>query len=94
VTGRLFEADHVQIETGVEGYGLTPLHFAPTPDAPLRAMFADDVVEAHLDQLAARQQEDGGWPLTWNPPEGSATDEWRGKWMLEALLTLRAYGRV
>lgn len=94
VTGRLFEEDYVQIETGVTTYGLTPLFFAPAPDTPLRTMFADDVIEAHLDQLLERQQEDGGWPLTWNPPEGSATDEWRGKWTLDALLTLRAYGRI
>jgi len=91
--GRLFEADYVQLETGVSGYGLTPLQFAPSPDAPLRPLFADDVIEAHLDQLEARQEADGGWPLSWSPPMGAATDEWRGKWTLAAVLALRAYGR-
>ena len=92
--GRLFEADYVQLETGVAGYGLTPLQFAPSPDAPLRPLFPDDVIEAHLDQLATRQEADGGWPLSWSPPAGAATAEWRGKWTLAAALALRAYGRI
>ncbi|MHC4933679.1 MAG: hypothetical protein ACYTGV_15975, partial [Planctomycetota bacterium] len=94
VTARLFEADHVLIETPVRTYGLTPLHFAPTPDSPARSLFSDEVIEAHLDDLASRQQEDGGWPIHWFPPEGSATNEWRGRWTLDALLALRAYGRI
>jgi hypothetical protein len=94
VKGRLFEADYVQMETGVEGYGLTPLRFAPTPDAPLRDLFDDAVIEAHLDQLVDRQEEDGGWPIAWDPPEGAARAEWRGTWTLDALRTLRAYGRL
>ncbi|MHC4955724.1 MAG: hypothetical protein ACYTGZ_17875 [Planctomycetota bacterium] len=93
-TSRLLEADHVQLETPITTYGLTPLHFAPTPASPLKKLFSDAVVDAHLDDLLARQREDGGWPLFWNPPAGAATDEWRGRWTLEALRTLRAYGRL
>jgi hypothetical protein len=94
VTNRLFEADYVLLETPVRTYGLTPLHFAPAPDAPARALFSDDLIEAHLDDLAARQLDDGGWPIHWTPPAGSATAEWRGRWTLDALLALRAYGRI
>jgi len=94
VTGRLFEADYVLLKTPVETYGLTPLHFAPTPDSPTRVLFADDLIEAHLDDLASRQMDDGGWPIHWAPPAGSATDEWRGRWTLDALRVLRAYGRL
>jgi hypothetical protein len=82
------------METPVRTYGLTPLHFAPAPDSPLRRLFDDAVIEAHLDDLAGRQQNDGGWPIHWAPPEGAATDEWRGRWTLDALRTLRAYGRI
>lgn len=94
VTLRLFEADHVLLETPVQSYGLTPLHFAPTPDSRARGFFSDAVIEAHLDDLIARQQEDGGWPIHWSPPEGSARSEWRGRWTLDALSVLRAYGRI
>ena len=36
-TERLFESDHVALELPLKGYGLTPLHFAPTPEAPARS---------------------------------------------------------
>jgi hypothetical protein len=94
VTNRLFEADYVLLETPVRSYGLTPLHFAPTLDSPARSLFPNDVIEAHLDDLTARQQDDGGWPIHWSPPDGPAADEWRGRWTLDALLALRAYGRI
>jgi len=92
VTGRLFEADHVLLKTPVRIYGLTPLHFAPTPDAPLRALFSDALIAAHLDDLAASQLADGGWPIFWTPPAGAAVAAWRARWTLDALLVLRAYG--
>lgn len=94
VTARLFEADHVAMEIPQTTYGLTPLRFARTPDAPARALFAQDVIERHLDHLLAQQQEDGGWPISWEPPGPAAVCEWRGRWTLDALLVLRAYGRV
>ncbi|MHC4938674.1 MAG: hypothetical protein ACYTHK_06870 [Planctomycetota bacterium] len=94
VTARLFEADYVLRDTPITRYGLSPLHFAPAPDSPLRALFDDQVIERHLDYLLERQCEDGGWPLDWTPPPGAATNEWRGRLTLVALRTLRAYGRA
>jgi hypothetical protein len=44
--------------------------------------------------LAAQQQDDGGWPVrrrAW--PPGSAA-VWRAIVTVEALRTLRAYGRI
>lgn len=74
-------------------YGLTPLQLAPTP-ARARALFSEDQLAAHLDALAASQCEDGGWPISWTPPGAAARLEWRGRWTIEALATLRAYGRI
>ena len=59
-----------------------------------RGSFADDLIDAHLDALASCQQDDGGWPIAWTPPSPAAEFEWRGRWTLEALLCLRAYGRI
>ncbi|WP_305790151.1 hypothetical protein [Symbioplanes lichenis] len=75
-------------------YGLTPLHIAPTADSPWRDLFPAGDIEAHLDQLAAAQEKDGGWPITWEPPGPAARLEWRGMVTLQALRTLRSYGRI
>lgn len=82
------------VELPFEGYALTPLHLAPRPDAPARAAFDDATFAAHLDALAAGQQPDGGWPLSWEPPGEAARAEWRGRWTLDALAVLRAWGRL
>ncbi len=94
VTSRLFEADYVVLETPTSGYGLTPLWFAPQPNSRARALFADDVIEAHLDHVTSQQQDDGGWGITWTPPGPASVLEWRGRWTLMALRVLRAYGRI
>jgi hypothetical protein len=91
---QVFEAEWFTAEVPVTKYTLTPLHFAPAPDAPCRRLFSDAILDAHLDDLAARQQEDGGWPIFWQAPDGVSHDEWRGIWTLEALATLRAWGRL
>ncbi|MBK5224677.1 MAG: hypothetical protein JJE52_17735 [Acidimicrobiia bacterium] len=75
-------------------YGLTPLDFAASPQSPWRDRFADDVIEAHLDQLAAEQQDDGGWPIRWEPPTEPSVWEWRGMVTVDAVRTLMAYGRL
>jgi hypothetical protein len=73
-------------------YGVTPLHFAPTPDSYGRSLFSDELIEGHLDRLARDQQPDGGWPITWEPPGTASTLEWRGIETLRALRVLTAYG--
>ena len=76
------------------GYGLTPLHLAPSPDSPWRRLFGDATVQGHLDRLVHDQQPDGGWPITWEPPGSASALEWRGIETLRALRALRAYGRL
>ena len=81
-------------EAPVEGYGLTPLHFAPRPESKWRVLFSDAQIDGHLQDLIGRQQPDGGWPIAWEAPGPAAVLEWRGRWTLEAVCTLTAYGRV
>ncbi|MFW5743956.1 MAG: hypothetical protein ACOC2D_11840 [Spirochaetota bacterium] len=73
-------------------YGLTPLAFAVTADSPWRELFTPDQLEAHLHALAAEQQDDGGWPIRWQPPSAAAVQEWRGYATLGAVRTLVSYG--
>jgi hypothetical protein len=75
-------------------YALTPLHLAPSPDAMAGGLFAPELLGAHLDHLAGQQQEDGGWPVTWDPPSEGSLLEWRGRLTVEALMTLQNYGKV
>jgi hypothetical protein len=81
-------------KAGTSDYGVTPLGLCPTLTSIGRAAFSDDLIAAHLDDLASRQQSDGGWPITWQAPGDGAAIEWRGRLTLEALLILRAYGRL
>jgi len=76
------------------GYGVTPLHLASRPDSPWRALFDDATIDGHLDRLSRDQQEDGGWPISWEPPGVASTMEWRGIETLRALRVLAAYGRL
>ena len=75
-------------------YGVTPLHFAPSPDSPWVGLFDDAIIQRHLDRLARDQQDDGGWPITWTPPGTASILEWRGIETLRALRTLAAFGRL
>ena len=94
VAAQIEGSDWFVMETPVERYGLTPLHFAPSPLSPARRFFSRECIEAHLDDLLARQQADGGWPIFWEAPGPAATTEWRGRWTIDALAVLQAYGRI
>lgn len=47
-----------------------------------------------LSALAGQQAADGGWPINWETVSPMCELEWRGWKTLEALVTLRAYGRI
>lgn len=90
----LFEADFFCADVPVTGYGLTPLSFAPTPDSFCRRIFPDSQIEAHLKDLESKQEDDGGWPIQWEPPGDMAKWEWRSHKTVSALFTLQAYRRI
>ncbi|MFI0982888.1 hypothetical protein ACH4SP_38490 [Streptomyces sp. NPDC021093] len=80
------------------GYAPGEHHFAydyaRVPDSLARGWFTDEEMARSLDFLAAEQQEDGGWPLRWRAWAPGAVLEARPLVTIEALRTLRAYGRA
>lgn len=68
---------------------MRPLDFAPTPDRPVRALLAPEVIAADLQRLAGQQQDDGGWAVdfaSWSP---AAALEWRGYMTVRAISILQ-----
>ncbi len=92
VVEHLAKANHYRADPSDPSYGVTPLHIVPTPTSRWRSLFADDLVEGHLDRLQRDQQDDGGWAITWEPPSAASTLEYRGVMTLWALRVLAAYG--
>ncbi|MFO7698454.1 MAG: hypothetical protein R6X16_15045 [Anaerolineae bacterium] len=91
---QLSRAQFLIRDAPVRGYGLTPLNFCPSPEAYCRDLFTDGQYAGHLDDLASRQQPDGGWPITWSPPGDKAVWSWRAYATVRAIAVLRAWGRV
>jgi hypothetical protein len=90
----LHESGVVTTNPDAPGEVHQPLDFSPWPDARSRRLFPADLIDRHLDALAARQQEDGGWTInfpTWSP---AGAIEWRGIVTVHTLKILRAHGRL
>jgi hypothetical protein len=79
---------------GVEGELLDPLDVAPRPDHAGARLFPPARLEQALDELAAGQLADGGWEFTWLHWNEDSANASRSMVTLQALLTLRAYGRL
>lgn len=90
---KILEQKLVALTPTAENDTHTPLNYAPRPESMARRLFSDEVIEASLDALASAQQEDGGWPFNWLAWNPATALEWRGVVTVEALVTLRAYGR-
>ncbi|MEO3797262.1 hypothetical protein ABGB14_44275 [Nonomuraea sp. B10E15] len=82
----------VVLDPHATGEAHFPLDFAPEP---LRLpLFTQDVLDVHLDALAAAQSEEGGWNGNWLMWTPLVAHEWGGYITVHQLKTLRAYGRL
>ncbi len=70
-----------------------PYDYARTPGSLARAWFTDEEMTRSLDFLASEQREDGGWPIRWRAWAPGTALEARPMVTVEALRTLKAYGR-
>jgi hypothetical protein len=89
LTARLPASGAIAFDPAATGYAQFPLDWAPRPSSPLRPLFDRATIAFHLRALAARQQPDGGWPITWTAVGPGAEYEWRGWGTIQALVTLR-----
>ena len=71
-----------------------PHDFAPAPDSLARRWFSDVEIDRSLDALQAEQRTDGGWPFGWPAWTEVNRYDWGAVVTIEALLKLRAYGRL
>ena len=91
--GRRIRDELTALDPETPGYVKTPLAFAPAPGSIARRLYDSEDIELHLDALERRQDDDGGWPITWEPPGPIAVCEWRSIVTIESLVVLRNYGR-
>jgi hypothetical protein len=91
---KILEQGLVALDPNAGGEVHTPLDYAPEPTSVARQLFADEVIEAHLDALVAAQHEDGGWTFNWPVWTPVVETEWRGAVTVEMLVKLRDYGRL
>jgi hypothetical protein len=89
----LSKRDLVELDPDAPGEVHGPLDYAPAPGLA-SSLFDDAVLDAHLDHLARAQRDDGGWTFNWLAWSPAAEQDWRGARTVEALQTLRAYGRL
>ena len=82
----------LHLDPATDGYGLTPLDLAPSPNSRWRQLFGDSVIDGHLQRMIGSQDDDGGWPVAWTPPGTAALVEWRAIITLRNIRVLRAYG--
>ena len=94
ISPKLFQQKLVELDPAGAGEAFTPLSYAPRPDTLARRLFSDEVIELYLEALVAAQQPDGGWTFNWPDWNALTGLEWRGAMTVDALLTLRAYGRL
>jgi hypothetical protein len=81
-------------EGGAEGEALRPLDLSPHPGSRSRALLTEPQIEAHLDEVEAGQQDDGGWMFDWLAWSPAQTTDWRGNVTIRALRWLRDNGRL
>ena len=84
----------VTLDPQAPGETHSPLTFAPDPGSLARPLFDDATIAAHLDHVAAGQQDDGGWTFNFPAWSPAAEADWRGCMTVDALDMLRRNGRA
>jgi hypothetical protein len=77
-----------------DGEGLELHMYVQKPTGLARAWFTDEEFGKDLDELQNGQQEDGGWNFGFPAFTPVVDFEWRSIATVDALLTLRRYGRI
>ncbi|MGW4215066.1 hypothetical protein ACWEIJ_44325 [Lentzea sp. NPDC004789] len=85
---------HLTPHTYEEDEGLAMHHYAAKPTSLARAWYTDDEFDKGLDELQHGQQQDGGWNFGFPAFTPITHFEWRSIFTIDALLTLRRYGRI
>jgi hypothetical protein len=94
ISVQLLEGGHITYDPAATGYVFMPLTYAPTPQHMSHRLFDTPTLQRHLDALAARQQADGGWPISWPAVSPACELEYRGIVTVNALKTLKAYDYI
>jgi len=80
-----------------EGWGLYgkphSLYYAPSPESILNPIFSSEMINADLNELINRQEDDGRWDTWYGLSEGMKL-EWAGIQTLWTLKTLKNYDRI
>ena len=84
----------MHVEGGLEDEVVRAARHGAAPAASVRALFADGVVDAELDRLAAGQRDDGGWEVDFDSFSPQAALEWRGYATVRAVAILLAEDRA
>src|SRR5258706_6136490 len=92
VASRLTQPGVIELDPNAEGYIQKPPDWAPTPQSFCRRLFDDETMKKHLTALADRQQDDGGWPISWEAISPAVEIEWRGGDTFECLLSVSTVG--
>jgi hypothetical protein len=80
--------------------GLLPLAAAPLPESYAAAFIDADLIDANLDFVIASQNKDGSWAVSWEwaafgaEAWAQAEQDWKGILILDALRSLKGYGRA
>jgi len=94
LTTRAVDRGVITLDPNAAGEVHGVLDVAPLPESLARAAFDDATVQAHLDRLVGGQRGDGGWTFNWPAWSTAAELDWRGSVTVDALVVLRANGRL
>jgi hypothetical protein len=94
ISAQLLEGGHITYDPSASGYVFMPLVYAPSPQNMSHQLFDTATIQNHLAALANKQEEDGGWPISWPAISPACELEYRGIVTLNALKTLKAYDYI